>query len=250
MLTEERYQIILDEIKKKSIVSVSELVKLLDTSESTIRRDLNSLHKEGLLKKVHGGATNIKKVENKEEVKVNIRKDLNIEKKIEIAKYAANLIEDGDIVYIDAGTTTELMIDFIEAKGAIFVTNGIIHAKKLIQREFKTYILGGELKLITEAIVGTEAVNSIKKYNFSKGFFGTNGISLESGFTTPDINEALVKTEAINRSSNAYVLTDETKFEEIGFVTFADISSARIVTTKLNNNKYRRFTEVLEVCTE
>lgn len=90
MFTEERFNIILEELKIKGIVSVSDLVKILDTSESTIRRDLNALDNEGLLKKIHGGAIVIGEITSKYDYKVNIRQSLNIDEKYEIAKYAAS----------------------------------------------------------------------------------------------------------------------------------------------------------------
>ena len=204
MLSEERYKLILDKLDKESVVYLNDLVKYLDTSESTIRRDLNALHKAGLLKKVHGGATSLKDIKiNTSDDKVEYRQNLNMDEKIKISEYAASLIEDNDLIYMDAGTTTELIIDFIKNTKAVFVTNGIVHAKKLIQKGCTTYILGGELKLITEAIVGVEAINSLRKYNFTKGFFGVNGVSIKNGFTTPDIREAMVKEEAINRTKDS-----------------------------------------------
>ena len=171
---------------------------------------------------------------------------MNFNTKQKLAKYAASLINDEDIVYIDAGTTTELIIDYINAKNVVFVTNGIVHAKKLIQNNFKTLILGGEVKLTTEAIIGIEAVNSLKKYNFTKGFFGTNGVTAERGYTTPDINESLVKTEAINRCNKSYVLCDESKFNENSFITFANIDDAIMIIPKCINN-FKNFTNVMEV---
>lgn len=246
MLTEKRHEIILEKLKEQSTITVTELVSLLDASESTIRRDLNTLHKSGLLKKIHGGATIISNTKFKEETTVNIKKELNFNTKQKLAKYAASLINDEDIVYIDAGTTTELIIDYINAKNVVFVTNGIVHAKKLIQNNFKTLILGGEVKLTTEAIIGIEAVNSLKKYNFTKGFFGTNGVTAERGYTTPDINESLVKTEAINRCNKSYVLCDESKFNENSFITFANIDDAIMIIPKCINN-FKNFTNVMEV---
>ncbi|MGL5354148.1 MAG: DeoR/GlpR family DNA-binding transcription regulator [Clostridium sp.] len=250
MLTEERYKIILSEIDRKSLVYVSELVNLLDTSESTIRRDLNFLHKEGKLKKVHGGATVLEGVIHSRDDLLSIRENLNSQDKIEIAKCAAKLIEENDFVYIDAGTTTDLMIEFIVEKEAIYITNGINQAKKLISKGFKTYILGGEIKSSTEAIVGVDAINTLKKYNFNKGFFGTNGISKTRGFTTPDINEALVKQEALKRTREAYVMADKSKFNEISCVTFGDLEDAVIITTKIEDNTYEEFIEIIEVVKE
>lgn len=248
MLTEERQMLILKKLEEESVLYVNDLVTYLNTSESTIRRDLNTLDASGLLNKVHGGATSIKKRSIKTtEEKVQHRQALNIEEKIKISKYAASLIKPNDMVYLDAGTTTEQMIDFITQKEAVFVTNGIVHAKKLIENGFKTYILGGELKLITEAIVGVEAINSLRKYNFTKGYFGTNGVHKERGYTTPDISEAMVKEEALKRSKEAYILCDNSKFDEINSITFGDIKSATIITNLLENKSYREFTKIKEV---
>ena len=177
MLGEERQQAILAAVEQRHSVSVQELMQLLDISESTIRRDLNALDKEGRLVKVHGGAMAIGGSFHVKDDAVEYRKEINREEKIEIARYAAALIEDQDVVYMDAGTTTELMIDYIIAKNVIFVTNSFAHAKHLSQKGYTTYIIGGEFKPVTEAIVGEEAIISLDKYNFTKGFWGANGVT-------------------------------------------------------------------------
>lgn len=248
MLAEERHKLILEKLNIDSVVYQSELVDYLKTSESTIRRDLNYLHEAGLLKKVHGGAVKIDSdpINTKDE-KVEIRQSLHMDDKLKIARAAAGLIDAEDFVYIDAGTTTELMINFINEKKAVFVTNGIVHAKKLIERGFTTYIIGGELKPLTEAIIGVEAVNSLKKYNFTKGFFGTNGIDEYRGFTTPDIREALVKEEAIKRSKEAFVLADKSKFSKISSVCFAETSDAKVITTDKEEYKSYEKIKIIEV---
>ena len=115
MLGEERQQAILAAVEQRHSVSVQELMQLLDISESTIRRDLNALDKEGRLVKVHGGAMAIGGSFHVKDDAVEYRKEINREEKIEIARYAAALIKDQDVVYMDAGTTTELMIDYITA---------------------------------------------------------------------------------------------------------------------------------------
>ncbi|MBN1052559.1 DeoR/GlpR family DNA-binding transcription regulator [Clostridium cagae] len=247
MFTEERYNIILQELKVKGIISVVELVKLLEASESTIRRDLNNLHNEGLLKKIHGGATLLNESTAKHDYKVNVRKSLNTDKKLEIARYAASLIENGELIYLDAGTTTEAIIPFIEAKDITVVTNAIVHAKNLLEKNIRTLILGGELKAVTEAIVGPITVEHLKKYNFTKGFFGTNGVSNKNGYTTPDVNEAMVKAEAIKRCNKAFVLCDESKLDEVSFITFGTIKDAELITSRIKNSEIRYDTNVIEV---
>ena len=154
MLTEERHAIILDTINRQHSVRLNELCELLGTSESTIRRDLTALDEKGLLTKVHGGAIAIHEKFSPVEHSMEEKSKLYTEEKEAIAKYAASLVEDGDFVFVDAGTTTEKMIDYLPEKKATFVTNGFVHAKRLAQRGFKVLVLAGEFKLSTEAVVG------------------------------------------------------------------------------------------------
>ena len=244
MLFEERAEKILTAVDKKGSASVTELAIEIGTSESTIRRDIAALDKQGKLKKVYGGAARTLNPVFTDEYDVKTKSAMNIEQKEKIAEYAAKTINDGDFVFIDAGTTTLMMIPFIKASGAVFVTNGIAHAKALIQAGYKTYITGGQLKLTTEAIIGQDASASIEKYNFTKSFMGTNGIDIDRGFTTPDIDEALIKEAAINHSYISYVLADSSKFKQISSVTFSKIEKACIITDKLVDEAYNKITVV------
>ena len=131
-------------------------------------------------------------------------------------------------------------------KNAIYVTNGIVHARKLAEKGLEAYILSGKVKAVTEALVGTEAVHSLQRYRFSIGFFGTNGMGIRDGFSTPDIEEARVKTEAIRRCNKRYVLADPSKYNQLFSVIFADLSQATIITTSLPDKQIRSHTTVIE----
>ncbi len=247
MLAEKRHAIILETVNRQKSVNLSELCQLLNTSESTIRRDLTILANMGKLVKVHGGAVSIDDSFFNEESNVEEKSKLFTNEKIAIAKYSASMIDSGDFIFIDAGTTTEKMIDYIPNKDVTFVTTGFINAKKLAQRGFKVYIPGGKIKLTTEAIVGAECVLSLKNYNFTKSFIGVNGISLTSGFSTPDVDEAKVKTAVIENSRTVYILADHSKFDKITSVTFAQLNKAQIVTDRLLDKKYLFKTNIKEV---
>lgn len=247
MLAEERLNKILTIVERKKTVSVQELIEALDTSESTIRRDLTLLHRKGKLIKVRGGAIALGGDYKTNDDDISIRQDMNREDKIKIARYAAGLIAPNDFVYLDAGTTTEIMIDYITEKSAKFVTNATNHAGKLARKGYTTYILGGELKPITDAILGDEAIASLKKYNFTKGFWGTNGINLKAGFSTPDVNEAMVKAEAMRHCKECYVLGDSSKFNHISSVTFANFEDCNIITTNLEDKTLRRRKNIKEI---
>lgn len=247
MLTEERFSKILSIIDEEGSATVSQLMKALDASESTIRRDLNSMDQKGLLTKVHGGAIAKSQSIKTFDEAVNNRKQKNTKQKIAIAKYAAALIEDNDFVYVDAGTTTELMLDYVKASNAVFVTNSLTHAKKLSDMNYTVYILGGEFKSTTEAIVGEEAVVTLEKYNFTKGFWGVNGVSRTTGFTTPEVKEAMVKKKSMEHCKNRYILADSSKFNEISSVKFAEFDSAYVITEKPVTKGYSDCKNILEV---
>ena len=135
MLSQERYKLILEKLEKESVVYLNDLVKYLNTSESTIRRDLTALDKLGMLRKVHGGATSINDINiTTIDDKVENRQGLNINEKILIAEFAASLIKNNDFVYIDAGTTTELMIDFIKNTKAVLLLTELYMLESLFKK--------------------------------------------------------------------------------------------------------------------
>ena len=247
MLTEERYQMILRILSDRNAVTVAELSQQLNISESTIRRDLNALADMGKLNKVFGGATALTQSSGIYETDVANRMNTMGEEKTAIARYAATLIHDDDFVFIDAGTTTSRLIDFIENDKATYVTNGIIHGQKLTHKGFETYIIGGKIKPLTEAVVGTTGIKSLEGMNFTKAFMGTNGIDIKAGFTTPDIDEARLKEAAVRNSYMTFVLADHSKFRKVCAVTFAPLRIGCIITDDCPDNKYSEMTIVKEV---
>ncbi|MBQ3265158.1 MAG: DeoR/GlpR transcriptional regulator [Ruminococcus sp.] len=247
MLTEERYQLILRILDDRNAVTVAELSQQLNISESTIRRDLNALAEMGKLKKVFGGATALQQSSGVYETNVANRACSMSEEKTAIARYAATLISDDDFVFIDAGTTTLRLIDFLSNNKATYVTNGITHGQKLIQKGLEAFIIGGRIKPLTEAVIGASGVKSLQGLNFTKAFMGTNGIDLTAGFTTPDIEEARLKETAVNNSYRTFVVADHTKFRQVCAVTFAPLKVGSIITDICPDNKFCEKTIVKEV---
>jgi len=247
MLTEKRQEEILKLLDTNGSVTVNELKNRFHASESTIRRDLNTLHDMGALVKVFGGAVKVEsKIKIKEE-KVEQRKEQHMEEKQRIAQYAASLVEPDDFVYIDAGTTTGAMIPYLSEKKATYVTNAVFHALQLAEKGMHVILVGGEMKAATEAIVGNEAYNNLQKYNFTKGFWGTNGVNRREGFTTPDINEALVKECAIKHTQEPYILCDSRKFYQICPIRFAEFDDAVIITDCLPDESYKTAQNIIIV---
>lgn len=156
----------------------------------------------------------------------------NIKEKNRIAQYAAQLLQPGDVVFLDAGTTTGKVINYLETPNVTFVTNSPSHARKLVRLGYTTHVLGGELKAVTEATVGPAVLESLKNYHFTKGFFGCNGVDNYGSFLTPDVQEADVKREALQQCEKKYILCDSSKFSQISSEKFADISEVTVITNR------------------
>lgn len=243
MITEERHRLIISEIKQKGSVKVAELVERFNISESTIRRDLVQLEMLNYLKRVHGGAVS---VQNKfVEKSYEDKRCQNNDEKILIAKYAASLVEDGDSIYIDSGTTTFQMIKYLNRRNIMVVTNGLSNVEALIENDIPCFVLGGKVKQSTKAVVGYEAISTLNRYRFDKCFMGTNGIHSVHGFTTPDPEEAMIKENAIKSSNDVYILADGSKFGEVSFTRFAELNEAIILTNIEDDlNRYSEKTTV------
>ena len=247
MLPEERYSAILRRLKQNRVVTVHELVTALSSSAPTIRRDLAYLHSKGLLQKVHGGAASLTIDHTTTDIDIIPKSVMYRDAKESIALAASELISPSGFIFIDAGSTTEMVLHYIPHTNATFVTNGIHHATHLASRHMKVILLGGTVNPISSSIVGSVALNQLYSYNFTQGFFGAHGISYKSGFTTEDPLDAAVKEKALHKCHNAFVLADPSKFDRISSVTFATIDKASIITTKLPNELYRNYANIQEV---
>lgn len=247
MLPEKRFLEILKRVDTRGTVTVRELVSGLSISESTVRRDLLTLHEMGRLTKVHGGAISLASTFVMTEEDVQERSVRYREEKMRIARAAAALIRPDDCVYLDAGTTTVFLAESAVPNGAVFVTNAAFHANILARNGCSVYLPGGRFKPVTEAVVGGETVESLAKYHFTKGFFGTNGVSLTGGFTTPDAEEAMVKAAAFARCRERWILADPSKFGVTSSVTFGNFESATILTTRLKDIFFRTCPNVRQI---
>ena len=248
MLAEERFALILNLLAEKRTATVQELCEALNASESTIRRDLTELARQGRLNKVHGGATLPDGQFLADEPTMAAKEALAVGQKRSIAQAAADLIRAEDFIYIDAGTTTLAMVRTLSgpALEAHYVTNGIAHARLLAQKSCHVCVPGGLLRPRTEAIIGAAAIMALQQFNFTKAFIGANGVALNVGFTTPDPEEAAVKAVAVRRARETWYLVDDSKFGRVYPAVIGEIYSGAILTNRCPDPKYRQLTLVKE----
>ena len=247
MLAEQRLRAILQQVSQRQTVSVADLCQLTGASEATIRRDLNALARQGKLVKIHGGATSLEEEEFLAREPDLATKQRYAREKERIARYAAGLVSDDDVVYLDTGTTVLHMAEYLKGSSALFVTSSIEFAARLTEHNLHIYVLGGTLKLGTVDIVGAEALGSLRRYNFTKVFLGTSGISVSQGFTTPDPEAAALKFLAASKAQTVYMLADSSKFGRVTAATILPLDGARIITDKLPDRKYLDCTDIIAV---
>ena len=246
MLKTERKKLILEELSKHKVVTLEKLVGLLDTSESTVRRDLDELESENKLRRVHGGAELPHSLQEEETIQEKSVKNLQ-EKKL-IAQKAASLIKEKDVIFVDAGSTTAFLIKELERQDITVVTNSIHHAVQLVDKQIPTVIIGGGVKMTTDASIGGVALNQINQLHFDRAFIGMNGVD-EGYYTTPDMEEGAVKRAILENAKQTYVLADSSKIGQSCFAKVAPIKRAIVITSKGHEllPAIKEKTEVIEV---
>ena len=246
MLKTERKQLILEELQEHHVVSLEKLVSLLETSESTVRRDLDELEAENKLRRIHGGAELPHSLQQEESIQEKSVKNLQ-EKKL-LAHKAVSLIKEKDVIFIDAGTTTAFLIKELSNKDITVVTNSIHHAVQLVEKQIPTVMVGGSVKMTTDASIGGVALNQINQLHFNRAFIGMNGVD-ENYYTTPDMEEGAIKRAIIDNAKQTYVLVDASKVGQTCFAKVAPLKRAVVITSKGQKmvEALKEKTEVIEV---
>ncbi|WP_027339584.1 DeoR/GlpR family DNA-binding transcription regulator [Halonatronum saccharophilum] len=237
MFAEERRRKIVELLNEEDSKGVNELCNYFEVSPSTIRRDLQVLEKEGLVKRTHGGAVPLEDGMRFEPSFIEKEKEFPQEKKA-IGRKAAELVNNGETIILDAGTTTiQLAKALKDHKELTIITNATNIALELAQEEHQIILIGGTLKKTTLATVGPVSEMNLNTFYVDKVFLGANGIHPKAGITTPDLVEANTKRTMIERAESVIVLADNSKFGEISFVSISDLSKVDTIITNKGEGK-------------
>lgn len=245
MLAHERQTTILEILNKDHAVKVSKLIKLLNVSIETVRRDLELLEKEGKLKRVYGGAV-LEKVNGIELSGID-RKTKYINEKKQLAVFASRYVKEGQSIALDISTTN---LEFVKALKKIIrritvITNSIEIAAELSDMDKYTVILaGGVMRNEELCIVGDLAEEFIGKFHIDTAFVSMSGISLNCGFTDYGMGEVEVKKKMMAVAQRTIVLADSSKFDEISLLKVCEIDEVDMVITdsNLNANVLEKYT--------
>ncbi|MFE8700880.1 DeoR/GlpR family DNA-binding transcription regulator [Cytobacillus sp. FJAT-54145] len=230
---EERKKVIFNMLNRQDRVRIAELVDVLGVSGETIRRDLDRMEKENLLKKVHGGA--VMEKGHSLEPPFDKKSMVNAEGKRNICRAAAELVEDGDIIMIGHGTTPSHMVSYLKGKKNITIVTPSIPILMMCLDGFEGRVIftGGELGKDQKLTAGPIAEKMIDELKANKAFIAPGGISTESGITDYDIFGANLSRKLMERADEVIVLAD---YSKLGKTTFAHISSLsemdRLITDK------------------
>ena len=232
MIPYERRLQIAQLLEQNEVVSLDEFCEALGgVSESTVRRDLKTMEREGEITLLRGGGACLKR--DSYEIPVMSKKMKNVSEKDRIAKAAAELVEDGDSIYIDSGSTALDMMKYLRDKNiTVVITNALIYSE-LQSPNIKCIIAGGEINIATASIRGITTNNFLKSYYFDKAFVGMSGFSLEAGYNTPDLLEAEKKRIVCKNAKKAYILADSSKSGKSTLCKVLDLNQATIICNKV-----------------
>ena len=217
-------------VNKKGTIRTNEIVEGLNVSDMTIRRDLIELENKGILTKIHGGARSNSTFQYKE-ISHKEKHTRQIAEKRFIAKKAASLIEDGDTLFFGPGTTVELLAEVVKHNKHTIITNCLPVYKILLEKQtahFRVYLIGGEMRHITEAFVGEMANAMLEKLRFSKMFFSSNAVN-KGAVMTSTLDEAYTQQLALSNSIEKYLLIDHTKVGKEDFTSFCQLNELTAV---------------------
>jgi DeoR family transcriptional regulator of aga operon len=224
---------ILEDLEAKGQVSVSELSKMFEISEVTIRNDLAHLEKQSMLIRARGGAIKIKFSRMGIEPSISDKQKEFLKEKQRIAKAAVKLIEEGDTIVMDSGTTTtEVAKNLEQFKNLTIITNALNIASILADYEgFNIFMPGGSLRKKSLSLVGVLADENFEKFYCDKLFLGVDGFDTTHGLSTPNSEEAHLNQIMIKIAKKVIVVADSRKFERRRFAFIGPITNIHVVVT-------------------
>lgn len=224
MMASQRREKILELLKEDGSAKVIQLSKIFKVSEVTIRQDLEKLEKDGLVKRAHGGAF-LKEVEDHVR-SCELMNQANLDKKAVIGQQAAQLIEEGEAIILDSGsTTTEIAKNLIGRKNLTVITNALNIALILgAETGIDVIVTGGEFKPPTLSLTGQKSADFFHDIQVDKLFLATAGISLRSGLTYPSLSDIVVKKAMIDVAETVYLVADSTKIGKGAFASLGALS--------------------------
>lgn len=228
LLPTQRQNIIVKSLKSNGTQSIRTLAEQLNVSLMTVRRDIRQLEEAGLVEKVRGGVSLPGFKETAVPLGLEARTGIEVPQKTAIAFQAAQRVENGMHIFIDAGTTMQALVNQLigrtDLNAVTLVTNDIIAAASLVQvKNFLPIVVGGTLNTSVGATEGSAANRTISLYNYDIAFLSTTGWDVNSGVCCPNLDRRELKRTAISRSACSVLLADSSKYGKKNSVIYSQI---------------------------
>jgi DeoR family transcriptional regulator, aga operon transcriptional repressor len=234
MLIEERRQHILSLVQRQGRVLVEDLSKSLGISRITIRKDLDYLQRRGVLQRTHGGAL-LPQAGTLFDPSLKEKEGRHLQEKQRIAAAAVNLIQEGQCVLLDSGTTTTAIAGALKKFSHLtIITNAVNIAAELSGTDFEVLLTGGSLRKNSFSLVGPLAEEMLHNMHADILFLGVDGVDLEVGLTTPNVMESRVNRAMVKAAETIVAVCDSTKFNRRSLSKIVDASSIHHVITDSN----------------
>lgn len=248
MFEEERKIQILNILDREKSATITRLSEYFHVSPSTIRRDLTAMEESGLIKRTHGGALLLEKLN--EDLNFAQKKTKDFDLKNAIGKRAAQLVRDGEIIAINSSTITTLMAEHLTAKNLTVVTNSL-NILNIIKEHsnYQIIVLGGIYMENAQTIEGPTTTEQIKQLHFDKAFLGANGVDLQFGLSSASELEAKSKISMIGQSKGVYFLCEHKKFDRSSLFKVSDLKDVTAVITdwKLEETVLESYSKETEI---
>lgn len=239
----ERHDKLVQYINQHKKANVNDLSRIFEVSKVTIRRDLDELASKGLIMKTHGGAVSIQS-KLSYELPALFKSEINADAKKRIGAKAASLVDDGDIIIIDAGTTTIEMVPHLNQKQLTVLTNDIKIAMEIAPKaNIELHVSGGMLNEQVYTLAGPKAAESFKEVHVNKTFLGCDALDVNYGITNRSLNEVEVKRAMIESAEEVVLVTDASKFNKRVFSYLTSLNSIHVIVTDQMSNELQ---EILE----
>lgn len=231
---QQRKQLIVRTVEERGSAEVSELAELLQSSEMTVRRDLIQLAASGLVYRTRGGAMKVSLATDKH-LFAN-KTAVNAERKDYICQLAAQEIQEGDVIFMDCGSTVFRLCPFIRHKQITVITNSLPVVAELMTSEVAVNLVGGEVDKERQAVHGLIAEEHMARYRANRAFMGVDGISLAHGLSANSEQEASITTAMARQTEKVYLLCDSSKLETNKYLYFAPLSLFDVLITDKEAN--------------
>ncbi len=230
MIGTERQLQILEYIRNHETISVRQVVEKFYVSEATARRDLAALESTGLVRRVFGGATLI--VGSEQQIPLFVRQQENQREKAHLCEKAAEYIKDGDVIFIDASSTTQYILPHLKKfKDLVVVTNGITAAHLLGEMNIKAYVTGGLLVNNSSVLVGNDAEAFIDKLNADICFISCKGLSADGKLTDTSYEETQIRKRYLKNSKKKIVILTSNKIGKTYMHTLCTEEDVDVIVT-------------------